>query len=180
MEMRVAIIDADLIGRKRHRFPNLACMKLSGFHKECGDEVSLKTDYDDLGSYDKVYISKVFTDTKVPDAVLKLANVSFGGTGFYYDKAPALLDEAEHHMPDYHLYDEWVAEQIASGKKRSEFSYYTTATYAQLPWEFHVWESVVSSAWLYLLIKNPDVLFPKTLRQVYYMARITNIKRGES
>ena len=52
---------------------------------------------------------------------------------------------------------------------------YVTATHAQLPWEFHVWESVVSSAWLYLLIKNPDVLFPKTLRQVYYMARITNI-----
>ena len=54
---------------------------------------------------------------------------------------------------------------------------YVTATHAQLPWEFHVWESVVSSAWLYLLIKNPDVLFPKILRQVYYMARITNIKR---
>jgi len=54
---------------------------------------------------------------------------------------------------------------------------YVTATHAQLPWEFHVWESVVSSAWLYLLIKNPDVLFPKTLRQVYYMARITNIQK---
>lgn len=52
---------------------------------------------------------------------------------------------------------------------------YTTATYGMLPWEFHVWESVVSSSWLYLLIHNPDVLFPKTLRQVYYMAKITNI-----
>lgn len=51
-----------------------------------------------------------------------------------------------------------------------------TETYASLPWEFHVWESVVSSSWLYLLIKNPDVLFPRTLRQVYYMAKITNIK----
>ena len=122
--MRVAIIDADLIGRKRHRFPNLACMKLSGFHKEKGDEVVLKTDYEDLEGYEKVYISKVFTDTKVPDAVLKLSNVSFGGTGFYYDKAQALPDEVEHHMPDYHLYDMWVEEQIASGKKRSEFSYY--------------------------------------------------------
>jgi hypothetical protein len=53
---------------------------------------------------------------------------------------------------------------------------YTTATHAQLPWEFHVWESVVSSAWLYLIIHNPDVLFPKTLRQVYYMAKISNIQ----
>ena len=61
---RVAIIDADLIGRKRHRFPNLACMKLSGYHKECGDDVILKLDYENLEDYDKAYISKVFTDTK--------------------------------------------------------------------------------------------------------------------
>lgn len=53
---------------------------------------------------------------------------------------------------------------------------YTTATYGMLPWEFHVWESVVSSAWLYLIIHNPDVLFPRTMRQVYYMAKISNIK----
>lgn len=53
---------------------------------------------------------------------------------------------------------------------------YTTATHGTLPWEFHVWESVVSSAWLYLIINNPDVLFPRTLRQVYYMAKITNIE----
>ena len=52
---------------------------------------------------------------------------------------------------------------------------YVTETYGSLPWEFHVWESVVSSAWLYLLIHNPDVLFPRTLRQVYYMAKINNI-----
>lgn len=53
---------------------------------------------------------------------------------------------------------------------------YTSATYGMLPWEFHVWESVVSSAWLYLIINNPDVLFPRTLRQVYYMAKINNIQ----
>lgn len=53
---------------------------------------------------------------------------------------------------------------------------YTTATYGSLPWEFHVWESVVSSAWLYLLIHCQEVLFPRTLRQVYYMAKITNIQ----
>ena len=50
-----------------------------------------------------------------------------------------------------------------------------TETYGSLPWEFHAWESVVSSAWLYLMIHNPDVLFPRTLRQVYYMAKIKNI-----
>ncbi len=52
---------------------------------------------------------------------------------------------------------------------------YVTATYAMLPWEFHVWESVVSSAWLYLIIHCPDVLFPRTLRQVYYLAKIIDI-----
>ena len=44
--MKIAIIDADLIGRKRHRFPNLVCMKLSGYHKDLGDSVTLETDYE--------------------------------------------------------------------------------------------------------------------------------------
>lgn len=31
--MDIGIIDADLIGRTKHRFPNLACMKLSSYYK---------------------------------------------------------------------------------------------------------------------------------------------------
>lgn len=123
--MKIAVIDADLIGRKRHRFPNLACMKISAHHKAIGDAVELKTDYDSLAAYDAVYISKVFTDTPVPDAVLKLDNVSYGGTGFYYDKAPCLSVAIEHQSPDYHLYDAWVQEQLKRGGKRSEYAYYT-------------------------------------------------------
>lgn len=53
---------------------------------------------------------------------------------------------------------------------------YTTATYGMLPWEFHVWESVVSSAWLYLIINNVDVLFPRSLRQVHDITQFVNIK----
>lgn len=64
--MRIGIIDADLIGRKKHRFPNLACMKISSFHKSKGDDVTLLTTYEDVEQYDKVYISKVFTDTNTP------------------------------------------------------------------------------------------------------------------
>lgn len=76
--------------------------------------------------YDKVYISKVFTDTVIPECYLNLKNAEYGGTGFFYDKAPALPDEIEHHKPDYHLYDAWVQSQIELyGKKPSEFSYYT-------------------------------------------------------
>ena len=52
--MRIAIIDADLIGRKRHRFPNLVCMKVSGFYKEQGALVPLKLDDEGLRAYDKV------------------------------------------------------------------------------------------------------------------------------
>ena len=123
--MKVAIIDADLIGRKKHRFPNLVCMKLSGYHKELGDEVSLLLAYEDLEYFDRIYISKVFTDTKVPDVILSLPNVFYGGTGFYYDKAPKLPNEIEHHMPDYHLYDSWVADQIINGGKKKDYVYYT-------------------------------------------------------
>ena len=93
---RIAIIDADLAGRKRHRFPNLVCMKLSAFEKEEGNEVELKTDYKDLARYDKVYLAKVFLDTPVPPEVLKLPQVIYGGTGFFYDKAKKLPDPIEH------------------------------------------------------------------------------------
>ena len=122
--MRIAIIDADLIGRKKHRFPNLACMKLSGFHKSQGHMVELITDYDNLTGFDKIYLSKVFTDTKVPEEILSLYNLEYGGTGFYYDKAPTLPDEVEHHMPDYHLYDDWVQLQLEAGGKRKDYVYY--------------------------------------------------------
>ena len=122
--MKIAIIDADLIGRNKHRFPNLACMKLSGYYKELGNEVELKMDYEDLDTYDKVFISKVFTDTPIDEKILQLSNVEYGGTGFFYDKAPKLSDEIEHHMPDYHLYDEWVNEQLENGGKRLDFKYY--------------------------------------------------------
>lgn len=42
-------------------------MKISGYHKDCGDCVQLKTDYDNLNEFDKVYISKVFTDTPIDE-----------------------------------------------------------------------------------------------------------------
>lgn len=123
--MNIAIIDADLIGKKQHRFPNLASMKISGYHKELGDFVTLKTDYDDLKDFDKVYISKVFTDTPVDENVLNLPYVQYGGTGFYYYNAPKLKEEIEHHMPDYHLYDAWISEQIKNGANKNSFKCYT-------------------------------------------------------
>ena len=109
--MTIAIIDADLLGRKNHRFPNLACMKISAYHKNKGDDVVLKDDYEDLDDFDRVYVSKVFTDTPYPAEYMSKQSVEVieGGTGFYFDKAPNLPDEIEHCMPDYHLYDEWIS-----------------------------------------------------------------------
>ena len=121
--MLIGIIDAEIIGKTKHRFPNLCSMKLSSYHKAKGDTVILLTSYDDVEYFDKVYISKVFTKTPVPQEVLDMPNVEHGGTGFFYDKAPPLPYEVEHAMPDYHLYDDWVNDKISQGVKRSEFAY---------------------------------------------------------
>lgn len=161
--LNVAIIDAELIGDKKHRFPNLASMKLSGYHKSLGDSVVLITDYRDLFSiyielsknelpnfdfvmldnitkdnkkyvryykeqdiiFEKIFISKVFTGTLINENLLKLQNVEYGGTGFFYDKAKPLAYEIEHHMPDYHLYDKWIEEMISLGSRPKDFEYYT-------------------------------------------------------
>jgi len=123
--LKIGIIDADLIGRKKHRFPNLACMKISAYHKNIGDQVTLLQDYEEIKNHNRVYMSKVFTDTKVPDGIIETPNINYGGTGFFYDKAPPLPDEIEHIMPDYRLYDEWVNRKIKEGIKPKELAYYT-------------------------------------------------------
>lgn len=128
--MKIGIIDADLIYKKEHKFPNLACLKISGYHKKLGHDVNLIS-YEDINpnslffqKFDKVYISKVFTDTKVPENILNLPFVEYGGTGFFYDKAPDLPYEIEHSFPDYNLYDKWIEEKVCNGKKRNYFKYY--------------------------------------------------------
>ena len=118
--LKVGIIDADLIGREKHRFPNLACEKISGFHKDRGDEVHLLLDYLFPDDFDAIYISKVFTDTEVPPLPEDDTRIKIGGTGFFFDKAPNLPDEIEHHMPDYHLYDEWIDAEIQGAEYEAE------------------------------------------------------------
>jgi len=115
--MKIAIVDADLIGRQKHRFPNLVCEKLSAYWKERGATVELKLDYEKFDEYDQVFISKVFTDTPVPEGLHETEKVHIGGTGFYFDKAPNLPDEIEHHMPDYHLYDDWIEEEVKKAEQ---------------------------------------------------------------
>ena len=128
--MKIGIIDADLLGRKKHRFPNLVCEKISGYWKGRGAEVRLLLSYDEINYYDQVYISKVFTDTPMPQWLKPTKKIHLGGTGFYFDKAPNLPNEIEHHMPDYHLYDDWIENEVekarlARGDKFKEESFRT-------------------------------------------------------
>lgn len=119
----IALVDADLLdGGTRH--PNLAVMKLSGYFKENGCNVRLIENYNELYTkvgdletlntydgvqkYDAIYISKVFDFTKIDRRLLNFDNVFVGGTGFFFDHAPKLPSYIEHHMPDYHVYDEFI------------------------------------------------------------------------
>ena len=128
--MRVAIIDADLLGRRKHRFPNLVSEKLSSYWKAQGADVELKLNYDELQNFDHVYISKVFTDTWVPEWIQKAVNmdtgetelpenIHVGGTGFFFAHAPNLPEEIEHHMPDYHLYDLWIDSEVRKAQEEA-------------------------------------------------------------
>ena len=122
--MKIGIIDADLLGKSKHRFPNLVCEKLSGYWIDQGAETSLLYDYNQIHEFDHVYISKVFTDTPVPEWVLddslRPQNVSIGGTGFFFDQAPNLPDEIEHHMPNYDLYNDFIEADVQKARLAKE------------------------------------------------------------
>ena len=122
--MRIGIIDADLMDNGT-RHPNLALMKIAGFYRDNGNEVKLIfNSYKEIKEYDKVFISKVFNFTNVPEWVLKEKNVCIGGTGFFEDGGKSLPDEIEHHKPYYDLYLYYIDEMIKNGKKRKYYEDY--------------------------------------------------------
>lgn len=56
------IAEADGLSPKKHRkgtFPSIPLMKISAYHKSCGDLVDWYYPFN--GKYDKVYLSKVFS-----------------------------------------------------------------------------------------------------------------------
>ena len=101
--MKVALIDVD-----SHNFPNLVLMKLSAWHKACGDEVALMSaatalqEENLIGKYDKIYGACVFSGHEEVLRALELCGVHLGGTGTRYREI--LPKEIEHIMPDYSLY----------------------------------------------------------------------------
>lgn len=108
--MRIGLIDVD--GGKR--FPNLALMKISAWHKAMGDTVEW---YDAMfgGHFDKVYLSKVFSFTPDYELPIDADEIERGGSGycidmvdgkevFHKERDKHLPDEVEHIYPDYSLY----------------------------------------------------------------------------
>ena len=91
------------------KYPNLALMKLSAYHKAKGDLVEWYTPFQ---HYDVVYMAKVFTFT--PDYYQVIANadkVEKGGTG--YDIRKTLPLEIDRLQPDYSIYN--IAPDLAYG-----------------------------------------------------------------
>jgi hypothetical protein len=82
------------------KWPNLALMKLSAFHKAQGDQVGFE-----LEDPDKVYISCIFSrnasKARGMRTLFPRADVELGGAGF---GSSVLPEHIEHLMPDYALY----------------------------------------------------------------------------
>ena len=81
------------------KIPNLALMKVCGYHETIGDEVSV---YDGIlfaEQYDIIYASKLFGFTPMPQIP---ENMIIGGTGIdFYNKLPVEIENA---TPSYSLY----------------------------------------------------------------------------
>jgi len=96
--MKIGLFDVD--GKN---FPNLALMKISAYHKKIGDEV----EWSNIGEYDKIYSSKVFTFT--PEKELGFATskeIIKGGTGYGFTELPQEIDSI---CPDYSIYPQYLS-----------------------------------------------------------------------
>ncbi len=89
----IGLIDADLLdGGTRH--PNLVLLKLAGFFYDNGVPFELILDsMADASQYTKIYMSRVFTFTKLPELYTRAIGTPeeekfhCGGTGFYANEA---------------------------------------------------------------------------------------------
>jgi len=96
--MRVALHQVD------GKWPNLALMKFSAWHKAQGDQVEWFGPLQ--GPYDRVYASKIFDFTS--DCPYLPENTIKGGSGYGNYKI-TLTPDQEKAFPDYSLYPEWDA-----------------------------------------------------------------------
>lgn len=94
--MKVACVQVD------GKMPNLALMKIAGWHEHIGDEVHMGV----TGDAGHAYISVIWPQNRARAlSISKMFTcpVTVGGSG--YDYNIKLPDEMEHSMPAYHLWD---------------------------------------------------------------------------
>lgn len=116
--MKIGIIDVDAVNNHGPKFPNLALMRISAYHKAHGDEVEWW--WTDLIHYDIVYMSKIFSDAYSKDVPepMNADRVIKGGTGYAisvqggvetFDKSKHsdLPHEIEKMFPDYSIYPQF-------------------------------------------------------------------------
>lgn len=98
--MNIGLIDVDQYD-KVPKFPNIALMKISAWHKAQGHNVEW---WFGFNHYDRVYMSKVFDETYTKDIpfCINADEIIKGGTGYGLDNV--LPDEIEHIYPDYSIY----------------------------------------------------------------------------
>ena len=106
--MRIGLIDVD----GHNGYPNLALMKISQYHKNCGDEVEWAQI---CTHYDIIYASKIFSFTPDWNDTFFLADTIIrGGTG-YGEPYTSLHEEIDRLQPDYSLYPEKIDHRTAYG-----------------------------------------------------------------
>ena len=110
--MKVLLVDVD------SKFPNLALMKLSAYHKQQCDEVGF-----DVEDPDIIYVSVIFKKNKWKAEAVKSfypnVEIKIGGTG--YDLTTWLPEKVEFLKPDYDLYPdcEWALGFTSRGCNRN-------------------------------------------------------------
>lgn len=91
--MNIGLIDED-----KTKFPNLALMKISGYHKQQGNNVEFATIFN---HYDIIYKSKVFTFSGEDLTNYNADLIEVGGTGHNFNILPERITKCQ---PDYSLY----------------------------------------------------------------------------
>lgn len=91
-DLLIGLVDADLLDNGT-RHPNLALLKIAGFLHDNEIPFELILDPDaDIGKYDRIFISRVFSFTKMPafylsaNEFIRHTKFALGGTGFYADE----------------------------------------------------------------------------------------------
>lgn len=96
--MKIGLVDVD-----GHNFPNIALMKIASWHRLQGDTAEWAFPFE---SYDRIYMSKVFTFTPDDRTAYQCSDIRRGGTG--YDIKSRLPEEIERHTGlAYDLYSQY-------------------------------------------------------------------------